>query len=204
MLLIAAKSVSATPSDFLVKCRNTNAQAEPLAFVPVPEAVDGSEYTPRVLLQPGSDAWNLLARWEFSEVEQPSPRKPLVYILDGEIVEPDVYQQFTKDIEFITFSCSDGVHEALGIEPGHTLVVAFSFPVRELLAAEVKKIESMQADFMAASGRFARSLEELGWKAAEVPWVMELTVSQDGSSWNATGRHVLLDEREARTATGSR
>lgn len=203
-LIAASRPASATSLEVLLKCANPDGRPDRLMFVPVPEEVAGAEYTPRVTLLPGSKAWFLAARPEFSEAESAPPRKPAIYVLDGEVIEnPDVYAERASEIKGIFVSCSDMASAAMGIEPGRDMVVAFTYPVLDMLREEMRVIESRQVNFLRENNRFAASLEELGWAGAG-HWAIALTLSEDGSAWEAVGRHVLLDERHAIAVTGTR
>lgn len=203
-LIAASRPASATSLELLLKCANPDGRPDRAMFVPVPERVAGVEYTPRVTLLPGSEAWKMAARPEFSETDPPAPRKPALYLLDGEVIEnPDLYTERSSEIKGIFVSCSDMAAAAMGIEPGRDMVVAFTYPVLDMLREEMRVIESRQMDFLRENNRFAASLEELGWAGAGY-WEIALTLSEDGSAWEAVGRHVLLDERYAIAVIGAR
>lgn len=194
-LILAASPLSATSHALVIKC-GPSVPSRNVLWVPPPATPTGDEFTPRLALGSGLTGWRVEDRSDLP-LEPPPPRKPAIYLLDGRVVnEAEVQRLSSNEIDSIIISCSDAYHSQLGIEEGETLIVVFTRGGSlERLRKEMKTIEAMQSTFRKTYGRFARSVEELGWHATDAAWRVELTVSEDGSSWKGVGRHLLLGDR---------
>ena len=130
-----------------------------------------------------------------------------VYVLNGKAVNKVVFEKLDPDsIESLAIMCAPELHQLFGIAARRSGIVVFTVPVPQAtLQASLDAIIQLQAAYVQQHGIFASQLSDLQWRDRSGLITIEITVTNDGNAWSATGRHrFLTGPRSAITVSGTK
>jgi hypothetical protein len=130
-----------------------------------------------------------------------------VYLLDGRSVGPEAIERVDHNtVESVQIICHDDLHRVFGVEAKYGGVVMFTAGgPSSTLRSTMESLAKLQEAHHAKTGAFARTLAELGWSDPTGLLTVSLSVTNDGTSWTATGRHRhLISTQLGFTVSGSK